>query len=499
MVSSKLENSVCMKKVITSVLFVVFTALSFAQKADIQAYINTYKDVAIEEMVRAGIPASITLAQGILESGCGKSPLSCNANNHFGIKCKEGWDGKKYYYDDDAPQECFRVYTNARESYSDHSDFLVTRARYAELFTLKPDDYKSWAHGLKAAGYATNPKYAPLLITYIEDYGLYEFDKVGLAMREGKTEKYVPTQAAVTPKEEKKHEHVAAPAKTETVIIEDVPAPKEKRHHEVPAVAELKKEQPLEKDSTRKEYTVNGLRALKANGKEDPFGVAYNYAIDYERILVFNDMTQGDSFKDGEYIFLQNKKAFGAEAVYSVKPGETMRDVAQRNGIKLSNLLAKNGMQPNDQVYAGESVNLQANGGTPRTMTYAEFLKQPVPAPVQANATPAAKPVVVEKTMSTANVATVTVNNPKNETATTTETTNNKLVAATAKTTTTPPNTAITKQQTIEPVATKYQVQPKDTLYSIARRFNTTVDSLREINSLADNNLRVGQHLVVGQ
>lgn len=495
-----------MKKVITSALLVIFTALSFAQKADIQAYINTYKDVAIEEMVRAGIPASITLAQGILESGCGKSPLSTKANNHFGIKCKEGWDGEKYYYDDDAPQECFRVYTNARESYSDHSDFLVTRARYADLFSLKTDDYKSWAHGLKAAGYATNPKYATLLITYIEDYGLYEYDKVGLAMREGKTEKYVATQTpATTPKEEKKHEPTttATAAKTETVIVEDVPAPKEKRHHDVPSMAEIKKEQALEKDSARKEYTINGLRALKSNGKEDPFAVAYNYAIDYERVLAFNDMAQGDSFKDGEYIYLQNKKAFGAEAHYTVKAGETMRDVSQRHGIKLSSLLAKNGLQANDQVYAGQSVNLQANGGTPRSMTYAEFLKQPVPAPAQASAEPAKKPVV-EKTISTANVATVTINTPKNEVVAATPapqaTTSNKpaATATVAKTTTQNISNAPAKTISQQSVATtKYQVQPKDTLYSIARRFNTTVDSLREINSLADNNLRIGQHLVV--
>lgn len=495
-----------MKKVIGSALLLTITALSFGQNADIQAYINQYKDVAIEEMVRAGIPASITLAQGILESGCGKSPLSTKANNHFGIKCKDGWDGEKYYYDDDAPQECFRVYSNARESYSDHSDFLVTRARYASLFELKKDDYKGWAHGLKAAGYATNPKYGPLLITYIEDYGLYEFDKVGIAMRDGKTDVYT-AQAKAAPKEEKKPEAITTSAKetkVETVIVEDVPTPKEKRHHDVPTIAEIKKEQALEKDSARKEYTINGLRALKANGKEDPFAVAYNYAIDYERILTFNDMAQGDSFKDGEYIYLQNKKAFGAEAYYTVKPGETMRDVAQRHGIKLSSLLAKNGLQANDQVYAGESVNLQANGGTPRSMTYAEFLKQPVPAPAQASAEPAKKPVV-EKTISTANVATVTINNPKNETATKHEETSKPVATTTVAKTTPAPTTssATTTASTPKPqvadanATTKYQVQPKDTLYSIARRFNTTVDSLREINSLADNNLRVGQNLVV--
>ncbi|MCH8547099.1 MAG: glucosaminidase domain-containing protein [Cryomorphaceae bacterium] len=142
-------------------------------------YIETYKDIAIQEMNLYGIPASIKLAQGILESGDGKSRLATKANNHFGIKCHTDWKGKKIYHDDDEKGECFRVYKQPEESYRDHSLFLVERPRYKDLFTLDRSDYKGWAKGLKEAGYATNPKYASLLIKLIEDYQLYIYDSYG--------------------------------------------------------------------------------------------------------------------------------------------------------------------------------------------------------------------------------------------------------------------------------------------------------------------------------
>lgn len=140
------------------------------------AYINQYKDMAIGNMKRYGIPASITLAQGCLESGNGKSTLAVKANNHFGIKCHNDWDGPTIRHDDDAPKECFRKYPNASESYEDHSKYLSGKRRYASLFDLSVKDYKGWAKGLKAAGYATNPNYANELIKIIEDYELYKFD-----------------------------------------------------------------------------------------------------------------------------------------------------------------------------------------------------------------------------------------------------------------------------------------------------------------------------------
>ena len=137
-----------------------------------QDYINTYTKIAIEQEKQYGIPACITLAQGILESGSGRSRLATEANNHFGIKCHNDWKGKKIYKDDDKQNECFRVYDNAEQSYIDHSLFLVGKKRYAELFKLKITDYKGWAKGLKQAGYATNPKYPQLLIDIIELYDL---------------------------------------------------------------------------------------------------------------------------------------------------------------------------------------------------------------------------------------------------------------------------------------------------------------------------------------
>ncbi|WP_293786496.1 glucosaminidase domain-containing protein [uncultured Pedobacter sp.] len=140
------------------------------------SYIDEFKGVAIEEMNSAGIPASITLAQGILESGSGNSDLAKYANNHFGIKCTSDWKGKNYFRDDDQKNDCFRVYKDARESFRDHSEFLK-RKRYSFLFQLDKNDYKSWAQGLKTAGYATNPRYPDLLINTIEKYQLYQYDQ----------------------------------------------------------------------------------------------------------------------------------------------------------------------------------------------------------------------------------------------------------------------------------------------------------------------------------
>src|SRR6185295_1956858 len=142
----------------------------------VEQYIAQYKPIAIEEMQRMGIPASITLAQGIVESNAGLSPLATEANNHFGIKCHDDWKGATFKYDDDRKNECFRKYNSAAESFKDHSDFLKNKQRYAVLFTYDPLDYKAWAKGLKACGYATNPQYAKVLINCVEGYDLHQWD-----------------------------------------------------------------------------------------------------------------------------------------------------------------------------------------------------------------------------------------------------------------------------------------------------------------------------------
>jgi len=187
---------------------VVFKENKLERRTSADDYILRFKDIAIEEMKKNGIPASITLAQGLLESGNGNGLLALQANNHFGIKCNTDWTGPTMLKDDDAPNECFRVYNNPEDSYRDHSEFLK-RKRYAGLFELDRNDYKGWAYGLKQAGYATNPKYADLLIGIIERYGLMEYDKeeqslVAQVKREVKVLNEISTEAALpTPQVEK--------------------------------------------------------------------------------------------------------------------------------------------------------------------------------------------------------------------------------------------------------------------------------------------------------
>lgn len=173
---------VFMKRLSACALLCLFTVLALAQQNSLyNRYIDQYKDLAVEQMARYRIPASITLAQGLLESGAGQSVLARKANNHFGIKCGTGWTGKYIRQDDDRKGEKFRAYNSPRESYEDHSLFLTTRAHYASLFSLKLTDYKGWAHGLKKAGYATNPLYAHRLIKIIEDYDLAQYDRLSVA------------------------------------------------------------------------------------------------------------------------------------------------------------------------------------------------------------------------------------------------------------------------------------------------------------------------------
>lgn len=167
-------------KTIVSAFAVALASFGWASETRLiskQEYVQQWSPIAVDEMLKFGIPASITLAQGILESANGNSKLATEGNNHFGIKC-HGWEGKKMYKDDDAANECFRVYRSGEESFKDHSEFLKTHKRYAFLFNYSSDDYKSWARGLQEAGYATNPKYPELLIGIIEDLQLHAYDKM---------------------------------------------------------------------------------------------------------------------------------------------------------------------------------------------------------------------------------------------------------------------------------------------------------------------------------
>lgn len=192
-------------RILFLIVFLQIVSWVKAQDASsIMEYIEVYKDLAIAEMKRTGVPASIKLAQGIHETGAGTSILVIKSNNHFGIKCKTGWSGPSVKHDDDASNECFRKYESSADSYRDHSNFLKGSARYASLFKLDPADYESWAWGLKKAGYATNPKYAQTIIRLIEEYGLQQYTLIALGQKSLETEEVTEEAAPETdmPQEE---------------------------------------------------------------------------------------------------------------------------------------------------------------------------------------------------------------------------------------------------------------------------------------------------------
>jgi len=311
--SKNINFAIEMKKNLI-ILLIVFLSIDavFAQPAERritrEEYIEMYKDDAIKEMIKSGVPASITLAQGILESGDGNSPLAVYAKNHFGVKCHSGWKGKSMRIDDDAKNECFRKYNSVYESFSDHSDFLVTRSRYDFLFDLKITDYKGWAKGLKKAGYATNPKYADLLIMLIEKNNLDQYDNY----------------AKVPPRK---------PTKT--------------RSSKVLAST----------NHSRVIKLHNHIKYIKAKKGDTFYGITQDFEMNLWQIFKYNDLNESDVLKVGDIIYLQPKKNKAKEKVHIAKKGETMRDISQLYGVKLKKLYKKNkmfmGTQPNtgDKIY----------------------------------------------------------------------------------------------------------------------------------------------------
>lgn len=268
------------------------------------SYIETYKELAIEQMERYHIPASITLAQGLFESAAGQSALSLRSNNHFGIKCGTGWNGKKTYHDDDARGECFRVYSSVRASYEDHSLFLKNRSRYASLFDLPQTDYRGWANGLKKAGYATNPQYAQRLIDLIELYRLYEYDRM--------TSKSIRT------------------------------------------VLEKRMESFQEAYNERQVRLNNGLLLVIAREGETLSQIAAEFGMKEKKLIKYNDLYRGYRLSEGEYVYLEKKKRMASKEYfrqsYRIQAGDSMHRISQTFGIRLKNLYKMNNMSPTDAL-----------------------------------------------------------------------------------------------------------------------------------------------------
>ena len=315
-----------MKKLVIAFVFIAVSLNLFAQKRITRAeYIAEYSEIAVKEMKLTGIPASITLAQGCLESDDGNSTLAREANNHFGIKCHSSWTGKKVYQDDDAKGECFRKYSSARESFKDHSDFLKNGKRYAFLFELKSHDYKRWAKGLREAGYATNPKYPDLLIKIIEDNKLYEFDKGYRKNQE------TDTSTTKKPREKKNRQHLGDPDNFGISISG---------------------------------YDVrlnNRVKYIIVKEGDNPDKLARSMDMFAWEILRYNDLTKDSVLKKGQVLYIQpkrNKAEFGKNT-HIVKEGETLYSLSQFYAVKLKKLRQKNNFTENYKIKEGDELYLR--------------------------------------------------------------------------------------------------------------------------------------------
>lgn len=305
--------------IISGLLLSVLSAQAEQQNHTTEDYIDLWKSTAIEQMHSHKIPASITLAQGILESGNGNSRLARQANNHFGIKCHENWTGGTFYQDDDEANECFRSYLTPAESYNDHSLFLTSRPRYANLFTLSITDYEGWAHGLKSAGYATNPKYASLLIGLIEKYQLSQYD---LYPAPEKQENYaIVTEAPVTAVTE-----VVTPQSTLEIELSET------KHK----VYETKK---------RVHYVI-------VQKGDTYYRIAQEFNLGMWQLYKYNELGKRDVLKEGEIIYISPKSNKGSKGynVHVCDRDMTLREVSQLEGVKLKKLMALNDLYDPDKI-----------------------------------------------------------------------------------------------------------------------------------------------------
>lgn len=312
-----------MKNILTILLALCVSFAAFASqnnKTPQEKYIEKYAPLAVSEMYRSGVPASITLAQGMLESGNGQSELARMSNNHFGIKCHNNWKGGKVYYDDDAKGECFRKYSHPSESYRDHSDFLRFRDRYKFLFDYRVTDYKAWAHGLKKAGYATDPAYPKKLIKLIEEYDLKQYDR-----------KPASFGRSYNKKDDKKEDK--KPAKQQELplsptVIEQV------------KVLDEKQREVFHFSFERKIYTQNNVPFVYAEDGDTYATIAASHNLFVREILKFNDLKKDCPLTPGTVVYLKPKKKAAAKGVdkYVFESGDNLRDVAQRFGVRLESI-----------------------------------------------------------------------------------------------------------------------------------------------------------------
>ena len=379
-----------MKRTFAFIIFSFTVICANAQRITADEYIALYKDIAMSEMKRSGVPAAITLAQGLLETESGNSELVKRSNNHFGIKCKSTWTGASVTHDDDLRGECFRAYQTPDESFRDHSDFLRANTRYGALFKLDISDYRGWAYGLKKAGYATNPLYPTILIKNIEQYNLQQYSL------------NVVDQPPI--------DELGKKGDSAAISVNDIPV-------------NVSKDSAAETtlDVSDKILTINNCKCVYAGKGQSLLVIATKNNINLNRLLEFNEMAEDGILGEAQYIYLQKKSKTGEKDYYIAQEGEGIYDIAQKNGIQLQYLLDYNGLKDGDKAVAGSKL----------------FLK------------PGLRSTGVGK--------------------------------------------AAAKKARI------HVVVPKEGLYSIAKKYNVTVQQLKDWNRLKGDALQMGQELIVSK
>ncbi len=405
-----------MKKLPFLLSFLLLGTFLFAQPSDvIRNYIAAYKDIAIQEMQRTGVPAAITLAQGIHETAAGQSVLVKKSNNHFGIKCKSEWTGESVSHDDDARGECFRKYNDPLDSYRDHSDFLKTRAHYAFLFNLDPTDYEAWAYGLKKAGYATNPRYPQILIKLIKDYNLQDYTLIAMERKPSGSDVILISNTNTIQSD------ASSNAKATNASQENIPAV-----NYPSGVFKI--------NETKVVWIAKGTSYLK---------VAEENNISLSRLFEFNDMRGLDIALIDQLVYLQRKRKKGANEFHIVAAGETVYDIAQKEAIRLESLLGYNFLGQDMQPKAGEKLYLWEKApAMPRLATE------------ESNALVAvSKPAPVIQNLS----------------------------------------------QAVETKLIWHTVQPKETMYAIAKKYEVAVDDIMKWNGIPTTDLKIGQQLRINK
>ena len=444
----------------TALLFLLSTSvLAGQQSQQVLDYIDQYKEIAVREMIEYRIPASITMAQGILESGAGKSELALKSNNHFGIKCHTDWKGEKVYYDDDAKDECFRKYEHVEESYRDHSTFLVNKTRYAALFELEITDYKGWAKGLKAAGYATNPKYADLLINLIETYQLQELDKMTLAdiKKQDKKDNKKEEDAVVkneTPKTDKQPKKVSWGGYNEEVYY----------HNRIPTVT-----------------------VAKGDSPED---LAKKHHIKVQLLNDYNDIKKGDALQPGTKFYLQPKRKKGEQKYHTVKAGETMWTISRDEGVQLEQLYKFNKIAVGDEPAVGEEVNLRSKRKSPLKLADKNTTKKVTitkkSPPKEDNSAPVDAPVK-EKEFEDTNTDEFIDFDEEIVAPEVIEKAPSPIIEEK------PASNSNNEKQAIY-----HTVVAQETLYALSKKYQVTVAEIQTWNKLSDTNIKPGQQLIVG-